>query len=171
MIRKRMVYYLAALAVLLVFLSNFLILLERKEILFVTVPYFGLCVVISLVIVLILLIMKKWLYCIILFVFSIFGYCCCLYLGMSGDIAIERPIQNSNNYTLRAERYRYMVFEQHLFHKTIIAQKTSNVFYSDRTKIGLVLFFDSKLVRENNQSMVIDLSVSHLHIRDTLAKR
>lgn len=75
------------------------------------------------------------------------------------DLSIRIKIENSN-YHAEVQRNSYKVIQQHYFFERITAEKQSNAFATNNTKIGIVLLPKAKLLRETKNELLLELQAN-----------
>ena len=96
-----------------------------------------------------------------------------IYVAFSTPISLTKSVKNSN-YFLEATPHQYTIYQDNGFYNKVIAKKISRIFSTPNSKIGIVPFFEAKLLSETDEMMILEIETSGYQslgkVQDTIQK-
>ena len=145
--------------------------LKWYEILQITIPYAIVWLVIIAITLLLLAILQRWKKFFLILFLAIGNFLFFFYVAFSFPMTVGKPIPNSS-YRLEANINQYKILKQNCCYKEVIATKPSRIFFTTKMKTGLVPTFDTKLLKETNEMMILEIKTFGVipKVQDTIKK-
>lgn len=146
-------------------------LLRNFKIVEITLAYNFVWLCVILIGLLLLAISKKWKSFFLILFLAIGNFVLFTYVIFSEPFRHEKSIKNSS-YLLRVSSHQYKILKQNCCYKKVIAEKSSEIFFTPNMKTGLVTYFDAKLISESPEMLILEIETSGKKqiVRDTLNK-
>lgn len=108
-----------------------------------------------------------------LLVFVLFCIMSCfllIYVDFTKDGFSSRRSINASEYSIEVNRSGYSIIKYYDFAEKIIAQKKSNVFFDQDSKMGIDMGYQVKILKETPDSLYVEIN-SSIYTVDSLKKR